>query len=467
MLKIYRNIEINIKNSPELDPGYIPVEAYIRAYQKTAAKPIAIVIISNDDMISRFDTNIHGTQDMESADFSYIEVIVKFLIWARGGSTVAICGDDKIAEHIRSLYKRKGKRRFDYDFMTRVYEKKLRVISLPIDEVPPVKMSTRSIGRYLSGCRIGFDAGGSDRKVSAVINGKSIYSEEVAWFPKTEANPEYHYEEILKAFKTAASMMPRVDAIGVSSAGVYIDNKTMIASIFLKVPDDLFDKKVKDIYIRAAREIGNMPLVVANDGDVTALAGSMSLNVNSILGLAMGTSEAVGYIDSDGKITGWLNELAFAPVDLYEGAEIDDWSGDYGVGCKYFSQDAVIKLAPVSGIELDKNLSHADKLKAVQDLMEKNDSRAAAIYKSIGVYLGHTIPLYARFYNIEHVLLMGRVTSGKGGMILINTAKKIMEEEYPDVFTRVDLNLPDEKSRRVGQSIAAASLPQIEGESNE
>ncbi|HYE68695.1 MAG TPA: hypothetical protein VEA58_08785, partial [Anaerovoracaceae bacterium] len=273
------------------------------------------------------------------------------------------------------------------------------------------------------------------------------------------------YDEILKAFQTAASKMPRVDAIGVSSAGIYIGNKTMIASLFLKVPKDRFDEKVKNIYERAARQIGEkIPLVVANDGDVTALAGSMSLNVNCILGIAMGTSEAVGYIDCNGRITGWLNELAFAPVDLQTEAPMDEWSMDYGVGCKYFSQDAVIRLARKAGLEMKEDLSLADKLKVVQDLMEADDPRAAAVYRSIGVYLGHTIPLYDRFYKIEHILLMGRVTSGKGGTIIIETAKNVLKEEYPDVYAKVNVSLPDEKSRRVGQSIAAASLPPIEGE---
>jgi len=344
--------------------------------------------------------------------------------------------------------------------MSSVFEKEFKVLSLSLNDIKEDKRSSKNIGRHLSGCRIGFDAGGSDRKVSAVIDGDSVYSEEVIWFPKTQEDPEYHYREIVQAFKTAASKMPKVDAIGVSSAGIYIDNKTKIASLFLKVPKDKFDEKIQDIYIRASREIGDIPLVVANDGDVTALAGSMSLNVNNILGMAMGTSQAVGYVDSDGKITGWLNELAFAPVDLQEEAARDEWSGDYGVGSKYFSQDAVIRLAPKAGIKLNDDLPPAEQLKAVQMLMESGDDRAALIYKTIGIYLGHTIPLYSRFYDIEHILLMGRVTSGEGGVIIINEAKRVMEEEYPDIFNKINLTLPDEKSRRVGQSIAAASLPQ-------
>ena len=38
---------------------------------------------------------------------------------------------------------------------------------------------------------------------------------------KVTEDPEYHFNEIVTAFKTAASKMPRVDAIGVSSAGTF------------------------------------------------------------------------------------------------------------------------------------------------------------------------------------------------------------------------------------------------------
>ncbi|HWQ77903.1 MAG TPA: hypothetical protein VN381_03760, partial [Anaerovoracaceae bacterium] len=461
MYKLGHNTAIQIKNIPELDPGFIPVEALIRAFEKTAAKRIAIAV-AGGDITWRCDTAIHGTPEMEEADAWYAEVIVKFLLWSKGGNKISICGDSRIADHIKKIYSFNGRRSFDYRFMSRVYESEFQVFSLPLSEAPEPKESSQNIGRHLSGCRIGFDAGGSDRKVSAVIDGESVYSEEVVWFPKKEENPEYHYNEILNAFKTAASKMPRVDAIGVSSAGIYIGNKTKVASLFLKVPENIFDKKVKDIYERAAREIGeDIPLVVANDGDVTALAGSMSLNANRILGIAMGTSQAAGYIDCDGRITGWLNELAFAPVDLQEDSALDEWSGDHGAGSQYFSQDAVVRLARKAGLQIDEKLSHADKLKAVQGFMEEDGPAAAAVYRSIGTYLGHTVPLYDRFYDIEHILLMGRVTSGKGGAIIVEIAQNVLKDEYPDIFARIKLSLPDEKSRRVGQSIAAASLPPI------
>ena len=250
--------------------------------------------------------------------------------------------------------------------------------------------------------------------------------------------------------------MPRVDAIGVSSAGVYIDNKIMVASLFLKVSDEDFEKKVKTMYLDIAKEIGDVPVEVANDGDVTALAGAMDLNDNNVLGVAMGTSEAVGYVDSEGNITGWLNELAFVPVDYNKDSMVDEWSGDYGCGVKYFSQ-----LAPAAGIELDEALSPAEKLKVVQKLMEEGDERAAKIYDTIGVYFGNTIAYYAMFYDIKHVIIMGRVTSGEGGTILLARAKEVLEKEYPELAKTIELHIPDEKSRRVGQSVAAASLPKI------
>ena len=389
-----------------------------------------------------------------------VERMVKSMLWVYGGFRVTIAGSKAVYEGVKAQYCEGGARAFDANFMAHVYEHPFEVCYAATPaEAPARKDASAPIGRHLDGCRIGFDAGGSDRKVSAVINGESVYSEEVVWFPKTQSDPAYHFDGIVSAMKTAASKMPRVDAIGVSSAGVYINNHTMSASLFLKVGPEDYEKYVKDIYIRAAKEIGDVPLTVCNDGDVTALAGAMSLGEDGILGIAMGTSEAGGYVDMKGNITGWLNELAFVPCDLALGAMVDEWSGDIGCGVKYFSQDAVIKLAPAAGIELDPALSPAEKLKVVQAKMEQGDAGARAIYETIGVYLGYTLAFYAMFYDINHVLLMGRVTSGEGGDLVLGKAQEVLRAEYPEL--RMQVNLPDEKSRRVGQSVAAASLPQI------
>lgn len=457
---------MNLKVKAKLDPQFAPMSVVCREMReatKENGQEIVIAVERNKGYTTTYKTRIFADGIGKDAEnFNFVERIVKTLLWVAGGYKIIIAGSEVVGNKIKEAYSHGGARDFDVNFMEQVYEAKFEVKVVALADAPKDKSSASPVGRHLDGCRIGFDAGGSDRKVSAVIDGESVYSEEVVWFPKTNSDPDYHYQGILEAMKTAASKMPRVDAIGVSSAGVYIDNRIMVASLFLKVNEEDFEKKVKNMYLDVAKEIGeNIPIEVANDGDVTALAGAMNLNDNSVLGIAMGTSEAAGYVDPQGNITGWLNELAFAPVDFCTDAMVDEWSGDYGCGVKYFSQDGVIKLAPAAGIELDENLSPAEKLKVVQNLMKEGDDRAAAIYDTIGAYFGYAIAYYSEFYDIKHVLIMGRVTSGKGGEILLERAQEVLDTEFPELAQKIKLNIPDENARRVGQSVAAASLPKI------
>ncbi len=457
---------MNLKVKAKLDPGFMPLSVVCRDMReatKDNGQDIVIGVERNKGYTTTYKTRIFKDNiGHDDENFAFVERMTKALLWVSGGYKIIIAGSEKVGNKIKKAYTDGGLRDFDVHFMERVYEHKFEVEVCSIENAPVDKSAAAPIGRHLDGCRIGFDAGGSDRKVSAVIDGESVYSEEVVWFPKTNSDPDYHYQGILEAMKTAASKMPRVDAIGVSSAGVYVDNRIMVASLFIKVNDDNFDKEVKNMYLDVAKEIGkDIPIEVANDGDVTALAGAMNLNDNSVLGVAMGTSEAAGYVDPQGNITGWLNELAFAPVDYSKDAMVDEWSGDYGCGVKYFSQDGVIKLAPYAGIELDENLSPAEKLKVVQGLMNEGDERAAAIYDTIGAYFGYAIAFYTEFYDIKHVLIMGRVTSGEGGVILLDRAQEVLDKEFPELAKKIKLHIPDESSRRVGQSVAAASLPKI------
>lgn len=456
-------IKVDIARKAPLEETYIPIKKWNEAYLKEARIPLKVAVERNSGHISIFDTSIRGTEDSREADILYVSKLVKMMLWSRGGYKVYICGAEDVAHAVAEEYSAQGKRAFDYDFMRKVYGSYVEIHSLSYEECPESNESTEAVGRHLNGCRIGFDAGGSDRKVSAVIDGETVYSEEVVWYPKTTSDPSYHYDGIVEAMRTAAEKMPRVDGIGVSSAGIYIDNYAKVASLFLAVSEEDFQNQVEDIYIRAAEEVApGKPLVVANDGDVSALAGAMSLKTGNIMGIAMGTSEAVGFVDQDQNIAGWLNELAFAPVDLQEQATVDEWSGDRGVGCKYFSQDAAIRLAEDAGLDVDKDLPLAKKLKVIQGFMEEGSDEARKIYESIGIYLGHTLAYYKDFYDLKHVILMGRVVSGKGGDLILKTAQEVLVDEYPELADDIQLMLPDEEMRRVGQSMAAASLPYIE-----
>lgn len=452
-----------MKFKPLYDKGFYPLSIVLRDYKKSVSesenKSFKICVERNDGYNYIYELNIFASEDKREENYYIVERLIKSILWVTGGYKIYLCGDAYLAQKIKSDYTSAGARAFDVDFMQTVYETSFEVVECDELNFPKLNSCEVKIGGHLDGCRIGFDAGGSDRKVSAVIDGEVVYSEEVVWFPKINSDYRYHYDGIMQAMKTAASKMPRVDAIGVSSAGVYINNKIMVASLFLKVPKEDYKEHVQPMYIDIAKEIG-APLEVANDGDVTALAGAIDLNSNCVLGIAMGTSEAVGYINDKGLLNGWLSEVAFVPVDFNKSAMVDEWSGDYGCGVKYFSQDGVIKLAENAGYVFPENSSPAEKLKIVQQLMKEGDAMAKQIYEDIGVYLGYAIPYYSEFYKIKHLLLLGRVTSGEGGNIIMEKAKEVLKEEFPE-FADINITMPDEKNKRVGQSIAAASLVEI------
>jgi predicted NBD/HSP70 family sugar kinase len=452
---------------PVLDKDFRPAAVEYANFAKEVensgeSAPLIIAVERGNGFVSVFKTKVFSESSSKAEENIFIiERIVKSLLWIWGGWKVTIAGNRTIGMYIRQAYSSGGSREFDAKFMEKVYEKPFTVEMCSVEEAPKSSEAAKPLGRNFEGCRIGLDLGGSDRKVSVVIDGNAVYSEEVVWHPKLESNPIYQYKGIMDSLRTAASKMPRVDAIGVSAAGIYINNRVMAASLFIKVPEDVFNEKVKDIFLDIRKEMGNVPFEVVNDGDVTALAGAMELDDVNVLGIAMGTSEAGGYVDGKGRITGWLNELAFVPVDFNEKSMLDEWSGDFGCGVKYFSQDSVIKLASFAGISFDEGLSPAEKLKEVQKLLEKGDERANRIFESIGCYLGYGIAYYSYFYDINNVLVLGRVTSGEGGSLILKMAEKVLNHEFPSLAKKIKLHLPDEKSRRVGQSVAAASLPRI------
>lgn len=460
------NFDILIK--PELDPDFVPAVLWNRAYEaqvnaSKAAVDVIIALVRPDETCSIFKTQILPlTADNEAITLRYLERILKFLLWQRGGCKVLISGCDSVVDKLAALYSPNGARSFDFEFFgEKTYLQPLEVSACAADEIPEVNELTMPLGRHLDGCRIGFDLGGSDRKCAAVIDGKVVFSEEIEWNPYFESDPEYHIAGINDTLKRAAAHLPHVDAIGGSSAGVYVNSEVRVASLFRGVSAADFEAKVRRIFFDLKESWDNVPFDVVNDGEVTALAGSMSMGENAVLGLAMGTSEAVGYVTSEGSITPWLNELAFAPVDYRDHAPADEWSGDLGCGVQYFSQQAVARLVPLAGIEFPEGMPFPEQLVEVQKLMADGDERAAKIYSTIGTYLGYTMAHYADFYEIRKILLLGRVTSGEGGSIIIEKANEVLAAEFPALASKIEIVTPNEKDKRHGQAVAAASLPRI------
>jgi len=451
------SIQIDMKNKPELDPGFIPLHKFNEAFLKTASLPFSIAIERNDKQIYVKSTFVHGDEAHADADLYYLDRLVKFQLWQKGGFRIYVKGDEKLYQKLKLAYAPGGTRAFDAEFFGGIYQSEFEVIKC--EKLPEPYEIKKSIGGYFDGCRIGVDFGGSDYKVASVIDGEAVYSHETVWNPKINSDPDYHFENVVSAMKEAAERLPRVDAIGVSSAGLIGNNRVLFAQLYGLVPKELFNSRVRDIYAQAVEKIGkDIPFEVVNDGDVAALAGAISLEKTNILGLALGTSFIGGFVDKSGHLSNWISELAFAPVDASPTAAMDVWSRDIGVGVQYFCQEAVIKLAPAAGISLEKYETPAQKLKAVQELLDEGHEGAAAIFRSIGCYLGHVAPYYYEIYKADCFLLLGRVVSGKGGDIILDTANKVLREEYPELS--VEILLPDEKTRRMGQSVAAASLPE-------
>jgi predicted NBD/HSP70 family sugar kinase len=447
----------------QFTPAALVNHAYLQAVRDSGrGVPLAIGLERHEGYFSVYRTHCFDEgSDHAPLNLPYVERLVKMLLWQRGGWRVVIGGPPSIGEHIQQVYSDKGARAFDAGFMAGVYEHPFTVEIANAEAVREASEGTIALGGHLEGCRLGFDLGATDRKVASVLDGNAVFTEEVLWDPRNAADPQYHFDEIMSALRSGAAHLPRVDAIGGSAAGVYINSRPRAASLYRAVPKELFDTKIDSLFRDLKHAWGDIPFEVVNDGEVTALAGAMSLKDSAVLGIALGSSQAGGYVTESGEITTWLNELAFCPVDYHPEAPVDEWSGDAGCGAQYFSQQAVFRLANDAGLELNPSLGPAEKLKFVQERLRSGDERARQIFQTIGCYAGYGVAHYADFYSLRHVLILGRVTSGEGGSIILGGAQDVLREEFPRLAESIALHLPDESSRRIGQAVAAASLPAL------
>ncbi|MDG2168632.1 MAG: ROK family protein, partial [Opitutales bacterium] len=412
-------LSVSPKQVPVLDPNFVAASLWNRAFgaacgQDSGSESFEIALERTDGTVSRFRGRTLSHQgDAKVLNLQYAERLLKFLLWEKGGYRVYVSGNRELFETIKSIYAPGGAREFDYFFMgDKVYGRDFEMHHVSAYKLPDENEADVTLGRNLDGCRIGFDLGGSDRKCAALIDGEVVFSEEIKWDPYFEKDPSYHIEGVQDTLKRAAAKLPRVDAIGGSAAGVYVNNEVRVGSIFRGVPQTEFDTQIRRMFFTLKECWGGIPFEVVNDGEVTALAGAMSMNDNGVLGVSMGTSQAAGYVDPNGHIKPWLNELAFAPIDYSPTSHRDEWSGDIGVGAQYFSQQAVARLLAPAGIEVDETLGFPERLEFLQEEMKKGSEKAPLVYDTIGTYFGYAIAHYADLYDFHNLLILGRVTSG-------------------------------------------------------
>ena len=458
---------VPLRLPPPLDPAFRPLGRARRAFEAGArasglAVPVTLAVEQPGGTVSRHDTVVlPDGHPAAAASHRHAERVVKTLLWARGGSRVHVDGPDGLVDHLRRHYADEPTGVFDARITEAVYLGPREIVRTPAADKPAPRLATSTLGGHLEGCRIGFDLGASDRKVAAVVDGEVVFSEEVRWDPATHADPQWHYDEIDDSLRRAAAHLPRVDAIGGSSAGAYVDNQVRAASLFRAVPPDLFAARVRGLFEELRRAWGGIPFVVVNDGEVTALAGSMSSGAGAFLGIALGSSQAAGYVTRERTLTSWLDELAFVPVDDRSDAPVDEWSGDRGCGVQYFSQQAVARLLGPAGIDVDPDAALPERLVHLQELMAAGDPRATPVYATIGTYLGYALLDYREWYDVDHLLLLGRVMTGAGGDVIIERARAVLAAEDPAAAEAITIHVPSERDKRHGQAVAAASLPAL------
>ena len=453
--------------APPLDPGFRPAALAAsrfasRVRAARSGRPVWLAVAQPGGTSSHHESWVFEDGPETASSARFVERDLTFLLWSRGGCSVHVDGPEWLTAALTRHFRTDPVGVFDAEMMgPTIYGAPFEVVSTPHADFPPESTAAVDLGGHLDGCRVGFDLGASDRKVAAVVDGVVQFSEETAWDPGRQSDPAWHFGQINESLRRGADHLPRGDAIGGSSAGAFVDNEPRVSSLFRGVPVDLFATRTRYLFRDLQHAWGDVPFVVVNDGEVTALAGAMRVGAGSLLGVAMGSSEAGGYVTSDRLLTSWLNELAFVPIDLSPAAPRDDWSGDAGVGAQYLSQRAVARLLPAAGIETPRDMDQPAQLVELQRLMARGDARAASVYETIGVYLGYALLQYARFYRIDHLLLLGRVTSGAGGDLIQETARRVLEAEQDRSATQITFHAASERDKRHGQAVVAASLPRI------
>merc|ERR1711959_789290 len=404
-----------------------------------------------------------------------------------GASELQLAGPKGICEALKVAYSAGGTYEFEAGVMPKANGTPDKVFEVTIKgsagDLPPAKDTPQECGKDAGGCRLAFDLGKSDIKTVAIKDGEVLDSAETEW-DVTNPDPQYHFDAIVAAMKKTienakAKGFGTIQAVGGSATGtVSGNNEATWCDIFPNVPPDVYKAKVVDIFKRIPKEVaGDVPLKVINDGEVTALAAVQKIGKGNIMGISMGSSEGGGYANTDGNLLGWINEMCYIRLDLKPEAPTDPWTkgAHRGISHMYLGQRGATKLAAKAGVKVPDNYvyphpdmctikheDHAQCLKLIQKAMADPETTESVskLYETVGVYLGYGLAQYSEFYNIDHVMILGRVSKGAGGDLMLSVAKKVLETEFPE-YAHIQFHTADDHFKAVGQCIAAAALPKI------
>jgi len=474
------------KVAAPLDPNFAPLVLGKRQYL-AAAKDASCAeklewALLRDDGCARYSLPVfpEGSEHAEASS-ALACFLLQEMLWQRSASELRLVGPAWICNAVKAAFSDSGAHKWEVKIMPSVCgtpDKAFQVNIVSSSELPEEKNMPQETGKSAKGCRLAFDLGKSDLKTVAVKDDEVLYSKETEW-DVTNPDPEYHIGMIVTAMKLAKEKLPHVDAIGGSATGpISANNEARFCDCFPNVPPDVYKAKVVNVFARIAKEVaGDVPLKVVNDGEVTAIAAYQKIKQGNVFGLSMGSSAGAGYADADGNLNGWINEMCHTKLDLNPEAHADPWSEftHTGLAHMYLGQRACTKFVSKLGIDVPEHMvyphpnmctvrheDHANCLKLIQKAMADpaQEAKVTPLYETVGVYLGYALAQWAESYKIDHVMILGRVSKGKGGDIMLATAQKVLQTDFPEL-PKIKFHTADDHFKAVGQCIAAAALPPL------
>ena len=291
---------------PPLDPGFCPAFLWNRACQTLVAedRTLVIALVRDDGTVFRHESRILGA------------------------------GAPKTVRRLAAIYSHNGARAFDHSFIgSNVYGQPLIIEDTPLADLPPERSAGMPIGRTprrlphrLRSRRQRPQGRNVDRRPGRLLRGNPLG----ALLSGRPRLPPRRRARLAGARRRPPAPRRRQRR---QRGGCYVDNEVRGASRFRSVPPDQCNAHIRRMFFTLQTCWKGVPFEVANDGEVTALAGSMSPGDNAVLGISMGTSLAAGYVTPEGSVTPWLNELAFAPIDHRPDAPRDEWRATSAAAC--------------------------------------------------------------------------------------------------------------------------------------